>query len=496
MLSGFAGCDNTVTESDIQKWTNNEVGLRRIREVVIDAKQPLATRIRALEVMVEKGRGMEIRVRSMTDLILDDADRAQVLGGAVDSFIRAIEEKRPHLLAAKDAVMMSARYIAPEQFERARKAIAAWAFADLNWDLGSDDVKAKIQSRLSIGQIVDLGPYGYEAAAIIMSNAFNVEQMLRFLVDAKTPEASALAVKALRKLHQTRLVTGFELDGLSRMVAPAAANYLLELSRSDALEQELRDAAYSFALSIFRNKELPDAVDARDAAVTFIMESLKKASPNDRWYFARNIVELSAGSRLAEVLKTFPDDTSYASAEEDAAKSVMDFCFDLADLKDPTKFAPAIAASLKSGHRVQKAIAIICAKTAEMGSLIPALNTYAELVEKEEDVSLADLLGEDVTLGTLGRNALEGLALIAAARTALGEGKLTKEQFENKKFLIVVEYELSGDAYKTGIDERYNAWIESQSAKGAEAPTEAAKPVEAPPASAVVAPTVEAPSNP
>jgi hypothetical protein len=457
-----AACDDTVTEDDLQKWTNNEIGLKRVREVVTDAKQPIATRVRALEVMVEKGRGMEMRVRTMLDAVEDEADRAALLRGVVETLVRHIEEKRPSLLGAKDAIMMSGRYIEPELFDRVRKAIAAWAFGDITWETPSDELREKISSRMSTGQIVDLGPYGIEAAGILLSNAFNVEQMLRFLVDTRQPEAARTAVKALRKLHRSEAPNGFQLDALSRLIIPEAAEYLFDLSRSPTLEPELRDACYNFALSLYRNPALPDATAARLAVLARMVEMLKTATPNERWLVARNIVEFSAGTMFADVLKAFPDDKSYATADEDVGKSVMDFCFDLADLPTASVHHPTIEKALREGHRVQQAIAILCAKTAEVNAMIPALREKADLVEKEGDVSVADLLGEGITIGTLSRNALEGLALMTEARTALGEGRYTKEQFENRKFLIAVEFEEHGDAYRAAIDERYGAWVESQ----------------------------------
>lgn len=499
VMGGIAACDDTVTESDLQKWTNNEVGLRRIKEVVTDAQQPAATRVRALEVMVEKGRGMEMRVRTMVDAITDEADRQQIMRGIAESLVRHVEEGRPSLLGAKDALMMSARFIEPELLERARKAIAAWAFADIDWTLTPEGLREKIQSRMSTGQIVDLGKDGYEAAAILVANAFNVEQMTRFLVDAKDPTAHTLLVKGLRQLHTREAPTGFQLEALSRVVHPDAAAYLLELSRSSVLEPDLADASYSFALSLYRNKELPDAATARASAVTAILGQLTNASPADRFYFARNVVELSAGARLADALRSFPDDKRYGEAEEDPAKSIMDFAFDFADLADTAQHAPTLSMMVKDGNRIQKAIAIICAKAAELGALIPELTALSEQVEKETDVDVSDLLGEGVTLGTLARNTLEGLALMAEARTAMAAGKYTKEQFDNRKFLIVVEYEASGDTYKANVESEYNAWLESL--KAPEKKPDGGSDAGAPPAPgkapvAVEAPPKDAPAPP
>ncbi len=154
---------------------------------------------------------------------------------------------------------------------------------------------------------------------------------------------------------------------------------------------------------------------------------------------------------------------------------------------------------VKDVNRIQKAIAIICAKAAELGALIPELTALSEQVEKETDVDVSDLLGEGVTLGTLARNTLEGLALMAEARTAMAAGKYTKEQFDNRKFLIVVEYEASGDTYKANVESEYNAWLESL--KAPEKKPDGGSDAGAPPAPgkapvAVEAPPKDAPATP
>jgi len=484
MAAALTACDNTVDEDDLQKWTHNEVGLKRISEVMVDASVPRATKIRALEIIVEKGRGMELRVRPFIDSIPDPAEQKAVTAELTELLLKHLVERRPSMLVAKDTILMSARQMAPDQLKRVREATAAWAFGDISWETPPEELRTKMQSRLSTGQIVDLGPLGHDAAGILIANAFNVDQMLRFLVDAKTPEASAIAVRALRRLHKTDPVNGFHLDALSRMVSPDAAAYLLELTRVEGVEPELREAAYSFALAILRNPELPGADKARGDAVSALTARMATATPNERWLIARNVIELSKGAVLRDVIKTFPDDKSYATADEDPGKSVMDFCFDVSDLPNAADLAPVIETLLSEGHKVQQAVAILCGKTAEHQGLIPKLTELSALVDQPTDVKIDTFLGEGFTIGKLARNALEGLAMMAEARIQSNEGKLTKEQFENRKFLIAVEFEATGEAYKKQVDEAYKAWVESQ--KGAAEP--GAKPASAPAPGAPAAP--------
>ena len=486
VAASLAACDQTVEESDLQKWTNNEVGLKRVAEVVKDPATPRATKVRALEIMVEKGRGMELRVRPAIDSVEDVAEQKAITAELTELLLKHLVERRPSMLVAKDTILMSARQMEPDQLKRVREAIAAWAFGDISWETPQDELRQKMQARLSTGQIVDLGPLGHEAAGILIANAFNVDQMVRFLMDAKTPEASALAVKGLRRLHKTDPVNGFHLDALSRLVAPDAAAYLLELTRAEGVEPELREAAYSFALAILRNPSLPDAEKARAEAVKALTARIATATPNERWLIARNAIELSKGAVLGDVIRTFPDDKSYAEADEDAGKSVMDLCFDVSDLPNAADLAPVLDGILRDGNKVQKAIAILCAKTSEHHAILPRLDELVLLVDQPTDTPVPNFLGAAFTLGKLARNAKEGLAMMTAARNLTNEGKYTKEQFENRKFLIAVEFEASGEAYTKNVEEAYAAWLATQKPveAGAVAPGAAA----APPSGAAQAP--------
>ena len=59
--TGMTGCSGEVTEEDLQLWTHNSRGLARLAEVIADPEQPMTTRIRGMEVVVEKGFTTQVR---------------------------------------------------------------------------------------------------------------------------------------------------------------------------------------------------------------------------------------------------------------------------------------------------------------------------------------------------------------------------------------------------------------------------------------------------
>ena len=170
--TGMTGCSGEVTEEDLQLWTHNSRGLARLAEVIADPEQPMTTRIRGMEVVVEKGFTTQVRT------ILDEvkAGREELVSGTVEQLLDHLNKKDEHQLNSKDALIVMQRYIAVEQFKTVRQAIATWAFTGLSWDSPAEDVQ-KLGNRISTGQIRDLGEYGYEGSGYLLRHGFNVDKV-------------------------------------------------------------------------------------------------------------------------------------------------------------------------------------------------------------------------------------------------------------------------------------------------------------------------------
>jgi hypothetical protein len=233
---GVAACEGRVTEEDLQKWATNEVGLRRIRAFMAEP-QPIEVKARAIEVLVE--RCLEVHVRQVVDSVPDVTERKQLVAVLVSALIAHIDERRPTLLQAKDAIV-SLQGVLPEDLQtRFREAVATWAFADINWELSPEELGEKMQARLSAGQIVDLGPRAWEPAAILLASGFAHEQFVRFLAGTKDPGAAQLLVRALRAYRDkpNQYINAFHLDALGRLEHGDSALFLLELARGETLSE-------------------------------------------------------------------------------------------------------------------------------------------------------------------------------------------------------------------------------------------------------------------
>lgn len=453
-------CDSTVTESDLQKWTNNDLGLARIKEVVLDAEQPMDTRIRALEVVVEKG--FPLRVRGFIDAIHDEAQRTEVVKRLSAQLLLHVEKRSKFQLDAKDCLMTFDRYMDPGEFEPIQKAVAAWAFGDITDDTPQAEVKDKVQTRISSGQIMDLGRYGWPPASILIENGFVVDKMVRYLGTAKDPVATELLLKGLRKLHASSGAQRYHIEALRGTDSVAACAYLLEMYMNPELEDEFRAGAFNVAVEMM---ELPVVKKDPKIVVDQLLKLINTEQPEDRWLGATNLVHLSGLTHLDAILAAFKDDNTYKKAEEDPAKSVMDLCLDIHDLGLSAKAIPTFQAALASDNRILKSIAIVCLKANGGDAAKAQLATIAQLASGKEDINIDDFLGESLTLGLLAQNAIDGLAQLATLDADAKAGKYTDEQSKTRRLLTIFELAKTGDEYRDLVGARYDAWVEEQKQK-------------------------------
>ena len=479
---GAGACGSTVTEEDLQKWTNNDIGLARIKEVVADPTQPIETRVRALEVVVEKG--FPLRVRGFVDGVHDAGAAAELVKRLTAQLLLHVEKKTQFQLDAKDCLMSLERYMEPAAFEPVQKAVALWAFGDLSWDSPASEVQDKVQKRISSGQIMDLGRHGWDLAGILIENGFVVDKMVRFLGTAKDPKATGILLKGLRKLHAKSGAQTYHIEALRSTDNAAACAYLLEMYMNPEIEDEFRAVAFNVAVEM---AALPAIKADPSVVVEQLLKLIATDQPEDRWLGATNLVQLGGATHLDAILAALKDDKVYKKAEEDPAKSVMDLCLDLHDLGLGDTVASTFLAALERDNRIVRSVAVVCLKAMGRSEARSALEKLAALAvakdpkkPAEGDIDLDDFLGEQLTLGKLAQNALDGLTQIAALEADAKAGKYTEEQKKTRRLLTVFELAKVGEEYTKLVSERYDAWVAEQ--KELEKKKTEGAPAEAPPA--------------
>ena len=266
----IGACGGPVTEEDLQRWSNNDKGLERITELVADPKHPIDTRVRALEVVVEKS--FVQRLVGMIDGLQED--REEILAGLVermkgrlDSAEADVAPERIHL-DAKDALLLLTRYVTPEEVDKIQEAIGQWAFKGITHELSEDEVAEKIEQRLSGGQIKNLGRHAYKGSSILIANKLEVDQMLELLSsadDKRKGYAAQLAVDGLTKLHKQLPVQQHHIAALGKLPSEDAAKYLLKVYRAPHDNPNISKFAVNELDDMICPRACTDKADTKDA---------------------------------------------------------------------------------------------------------------------------------------------------------------------------------------------------------------------------------------
>ncbi len=451
--ASVVACQGPVTEEDLHKWTHNDLGIQRIGEVVSDPLQPVPTRIRALEVIVEKGLSSKLRL--LLDEVPESAGRAEVVAGLQAELLDHLVKKDDAQYDAKDALMQLQRYVDEADFAVIQKAVAAWAFSDIQWETPESEVKQKVEHRMTSGQIADLGREGWRGAAVLVSYGLAVDRMLTYLTDAKDPEATELLLEAMKRLHANIGVRIHHLEALARTESPAAATYLLDIYLDDTKESDIRNSAFNAAIGMLEAPAL-----AKDPApiVERLLKLMEAKQPGDRWLGALNIIRLEGVGQLEAILTLLKDDVDYTETDIPARKSVMDLCLDIYDGGHSERAVPIFMKHATDSNPVVAAISIICLKANQAQRAKPVLEAIAGSSDEAVTRPLARFLGESLTLAGLARNAVEGLTMMDAVDADAKAGKLDAVRARNKKLIITFAIDELGEAYTAIVAERYEAF--------------------------------------
>lgn len=446
-------CQGPVTEEDLHKWTHNDLGVQRIGEVVSDPLQPVSTRIRALEVIVEKGLSSKLRL--LLDEVPESSGRAEVVAGLQAELLDHLTKKDEAQYDAKDALMQLQRYVSEADFAVVRTAVAAWAFSDIQWETPESEVKQKVERRMTSGQIADLGKDGWRGAAVLVSYGLAVDRMLSYLTDAKDPEATNLLLDAMKRLHANIGIRIHHLEALARTGSPAAASYLLDIYLDDTHESDIRNSAFNAAIGMLDSPAL-----AKDSGpiVERLLKLMEAKQPGDRWLGALNIIRLDGVGQLEAVLTRLKDDVDYTETDIPARKSVMDLCLDVYDAGHSERAVPIFMKHATDSNPVVAAVSIVCLKANQAQRAKPVLEAIASSVDVAVTQPLTRFLGDSMTLAGLARNAAEGLTMMEAVDADAKAGTLDAVRARNKKLIITFAMDETGEAYSAIVAERYDAF--------------------------------------
>jgi len=471
-LMWIPACQGPATEDDLQLWTRNDRGLERLRQVIEDPNEPIDTKVRALEIVVEKG--LPRRARPMIESATGDL-RKQLVARYKVVLIKILEDPSKAKIAAyaKDTLLMMHRYMSKEEFVEIQQKVAKWAFTDITWKSTSEDVK-KIGERISTGQITDLGKYALEGSAIVMSHGFKVDKMIEFLMKPPKkggkkplPEAEKHLLRAMKLLHQRIGAQKHHLDALAKIPGPDTAVYLYSLYLNPNIDEQLKNSAFNYADRMLSEKSVKES----QAVVDSIFGLFTKSSdPDDRWTATNYLIKLHGTKHLEKALTFFKDDKQYNKGESDADRQTLDLCLDLYDRGHAIAARPIFRklAAATNKNRITRALSLVCLKAHRDFSAIPMLET---MLAKEWDPKpakkgeeppsgpdLDDYLGEKITMKGLVTNVIEGLKMLQSIKAEFDAKKLNDVEYEFKQRGVIFPLEVVGEEFTKRVTEDWANW--------------------------------------
>ncbi len=456
LLAGLVACQGPITEEDLELWTHNDVGLQRMHEVIVSPETPMATRVRALEKVVEKG--FSKKVRGIIDEIKDD--RAEIVKSLTAELTDHLEKKSEAQYAAKDTLLALDRYIEAGDYEKVKAAIGKWAFTDITWEAPQETVQ-KLGNRMSVGQIESLDAAGWEASAILLSHGFKVDKCLQILTEAENPQATKHMLRGLKKHHAEYGVRIHHLQALADTGSAEAATYLLDIYLDGDNEADVRATAFNAAVGMLDKEGLKK--DSKEI-VERLLKLMDAGGVDDRWTGALNIVHIDGVNRLEDILSRFKNDNVYLDADSDVRKSIVDLCLDVKDKGHGPAASKVFKKHINDTNPVIASISISCLKAFGDQSAKAAIAAHIKPPEDPNQVSLASVFGEGWTMSQFAQNAVDGLAMIGAADADKASKKIDDIEYTNKVLLVIFEMKEVGEAYTTLVDTRFSEFQTSYKA--------------------------------
>ncbi len=192
LLATIVAC-GPITEADLQKWSQNEEGLKRITEVMQDADVPFHVKVDAIVILVENGWANRIRgiIGKYGEQGSDDSTK---LASAVcEKLVETLKEGGEPAQAARDGIFHILGIVDDEHLDIAQKALTDWAFEGVTADKSLEEVWSMVSNKIALNQVRDLGHYAVPYALIMIekrveSEAWGILNWVEFIFSFYNPE--------------------------------------------------------------------------------------------------------------------------------------------------------------------------------------------------------------------------------------------------------------------------------------------------------------------
>ncbi len=441
----FSGCKSTVEEEDLQRWTNNSEGLNRIEELMMDpAKAGPEVRLRALEIMTEKGLAFEI-----PRMLRRAQDGKELAAKLADKTLPALKGEGEAPIRARDSLLMLVAHLPEERADALRKAVADWAFEGLKIDTPKDTIKAQIEARIRVVQIKKLGNHGVMGAGLLVRHGFALTEVANYLTRLKSDEARETLARALLALHEDPKID-WTLDQVT-MMRDAKAGFafakMMALYQDPDRDEDVQAMAFNAALA-GAGSALKDP-KYKAGALEALKKSLKADDVDDRCIAMNVLTEHLGDQGVTLSLPALDDKVNLTDGSDDPAKSMVDYCGDVV-AKHAPKSKSKVLALLDSGTLQQKALAVACAKTWRSKVLLEKLRA---LTADKKSPPLPMVFADVPNMAALAQNAIDGMALMDEIDALEKAKKYDKKEADLRRFYATVLLGATGEVLRKQIDE-------------------------------------------
>ena len=211
-LVALATACGPITEDDLQKWSQNEEGLKRITEIMQDPDVPFHVQTKAIVILVDNGWAN--RIRGIVGRHTKADDLSTAVGVELVKVLESQSEDSAH--RARDGLFQLMARMSDEQRDAAQKALAEWAFTGATHDKSREEIWELISPRIAMPQVRDLAEYGVTPALLMIekrveTDGFGVKEWLEFVMSFENDEYTKSALQAFKKYH-SELFKRIEID--------------------------------------------------------------------------------------------------------------------------------------------------------------------------------------------------------------------------------------------------------------------------------------------
>jgi hypothetical protein len=280
LMAATIGC-GPITDEDLQKWSQNEEGLKRITEVMQDEGVPEHIKVDAVVILVENG--WATRIRGIVSKYSEPQKLASLVSEKlVVSLQEGAEEKQQ---TARDGLFQLMGTMDDEHRDATQKAITAWAFAGVTADKSREEIWDLVSPRMALAQVRDLGEYVVPHAFVMIekrveSESWNILSWIDFIFAFENPDeedaekkAKAArykneALEAIKRYHvahfkemETNKDVFFDPNDIlivEKFDSKETVDYLLTLSGHEKIDPATQFEAMLIAQKMFDAIEVPE----------------------------------------------------------------------------------------------------------------------------------------------------------------------------------------------------------------------------------------------